>query len=97
MTSHLHLIAWQPLAREDLRGIVRYIGKDSPARAERFGETLRTKVTALARHPELGRPGRLPGLRELVVHPNYIVFHRVLDAKRTVQIVRVKHAARQMP
>jgi len=88
------------MAREDLRAIVQYIGKDNPARAKRFGKALRDKTELLAQHPELGRPGR-PGLpdylRELVVHPNYIVFYRVLTEARTVQILRVKHAAQQLP
>jgi plasmid stabilization system protein ParE len=39
----------------------------------------------------------LPGIRELVVHPNYIVFYRVLAEGCTVQILRVKHAAQQIP
>lgn len=85
------------MAREDLRGIVRYIGKDNPTRAKSFGKDPRDKTRPLARHPELGRPGRLPGMRELVAHSNYIVFCRVLAEGRTVQILRVKHAARQMP
>lgn len=93
-------IEWRPKAREDLRGIVRYIGKDSPTRARSFGNALRDKTQSLARHPELGRKGR-PGLpewlRELVVHPDYIVFYRVLDEARTVEILRVKHAAQQTP
>ena len=88
------------MAREDLRAIVRYIGKDSPTRAKSFGQGLRDKTEPLAQHPELGRQGR-PGLpkwlRELVVHPNYIVFYRVLAEARTVQILRVKHAAQQTP
>ena len=85
------------MAREDLRGIVQYIGKDNPTPAKNFGKELRAKVKPLAQHPELGRPGRLPGIRELVAHPNYIVFYRVLDEARTVQILRVKHATQQMP
>lgn len=88
------------MAREDLRAIVRYIGKDNPARAKGFGKELRDKTKPLAQHPELGRTGR-PGLpdwlRELVVHPNYLVFYRVLAEARTVQILRVKHAAQQAP
>ncbi|MDP3091943.1 MAG: type II toxin-antitoxin system RelE/ParE family toxin [Nitrospira sp.] len=88
------------MAHKDLRAIVRYIGKDDPIRAKRFGKELRDKTTLLAQHPELGRQGR-PGLpdwlRELVVHPHYIVFYRVLVETRTVQIVRVKHAAQQVP
>lgn len=93
-------IEWRPKAREDLHAIVQYIGKDNPARARSFGQELRDKILPLARHPELGHTGR-PGLpdyaRELVVHRNYIVFYRVLDEVRIVEILRVKHAAQQTP
>mgnify|MGYP001402931967 FL=1 len=85
------------MAREDLRGIVRYIGKDDPTRAKSFAKDLRDKTRPLAQHPELGRPGRLPGIRELVAHSYYIIFYRVLAEDHTVQILRVKHAAQQMP
>jgi toxin ParE1/3/4 len=94
-------IEWRPKAREDLRAIIRYIGKDNPARARSFGQELCDKILPLAQHPELGHTGR-PGLpdydvRELVAHRNYIVFYRVLDEARTVEILRVKHAAQQTP
>lgn len=93
-------IEWRPKAREDLRDIVRYIGKDNPTRVRSFGQELRDKTLPLAQHPELGRTGR-PGLpeyvRELVVHRNYIVFYRVLEETRTVEILRVKHATQQTP
>ena len=62
----------------------------------RFGQELRDKTKPLAQYPELGRPGRLPGIRELVVHPNYIVFYRELVETRTVQILRVRHDAQQV-
>ena len=97
MTAKNYRVEWRPMAREDLRGIVRYIGKDNPARAKRFGKDLRDKTKLLAQHPELGRPGRLPDIRELVAHSNYIVFYRVLAEDHTVQILRVKHAAQQTP
>ncbi|MFA5597180.1 MAG: type II toxin-antitoxin system RelE/ParE family toxin [Pusillimonas sp.] len=96
----MYRIDWRPKAREDLREIVRYIGKDSPATAKKFGNELRDKTKPLAEFPEMGRTGRpgLPGwLRELVVYKNYIIFYRVLDDSRTVEILRVKHAAQQMP
>ena len=98
MTAKSYRIEWRPMAREDLRAIVRYIGKDNTTRAKNFGQELRDKTKPLAQHPELGRQGR-PGLpdwlRELVVHPNYIVFYRVQAATRTVEILRVKHAVQQ--
>lgn len=94
-------IEWPPKAREDLRDIVRYIGKDNPTGARHLGQELRDKTLPLAaQRPALGRSGRpdLPDyVRELVAHQNYIVFYRVLDETRTVEILRVKHAAQQMP
>ena len=36
-------------------------------------------------------------LRELIVHPNDIVFYHVLAQARTVEILSVKPAAQQMP
>lgn len=96
----LYRIVWRPLAEADLDNIIDYIAEDNPTRAETFGQELRDKTVPLAQHPQMGRTGR-PGLpafvRELVVHRNYRVFYRVLDEARTVEILRVKHAARQMP
>lgn len=93
-------VQWRPMAREDLRGIVRYIGRNDPERARTFGQELRTRVERLARHPKSGRPAR-PGLpeevRELVVPPNYVVFYRALPKTRVVEILRVRHAAQQIP
>lgn len=93
-------IEWRPRAGEDLRSIVRYIAHDNPLRALSFGQELRDKAQRLAQHPELGRPGRPglpPGVRELVLHPNYILFYRLRSAEHVVEILRVKHAAQRMP
>lgn len=96
----MYRVDWRPKAREDLRAIVRYIGKDSPATAKKFGKNLRDKTKQLAEFPNMGRTGR-PGLpnwlRELVAHKNHIIFYRVLDDSRTVEILRVKHVAQQTP
>jgi len=93
-------IVWRPMAEADLDNIIDYIAQDNPTRAETFGQELRDKTLPLAQHPKMGRTGR-PGLptfvRELVAHRNYIVFYRVLDDAGTVEILRVKHAAQQMP
>lgn len=93
-------IEWRPEARDDLRAIIRYIGKDSLTKARRFGQELRDKTLPLAQYPNTGRIGR-PGLpdfvRELVVHRHYIIFYRVQDESYTVEILRVKHVAQQIP
>jgi toxin ParE1/3/4 len=97
MADKTYRVEWRPMAREDLHSIVQPIGKDNPSRARTFGRAVRDLTKPLAQHPELGRPGRLPGIRELVVHPNYIVFYGLSGNDRTVQILRVKHAAQQLP
>ncbi len=53
-------------------------------------------VDALRDHPNLGRPGRLTGTRELVVSGTpYVVPYRVLGDD--VQILAVFHGARRWP
>lgn len=93
-------VIWRPIAEADLDNIIDYIAQDSPANAKRFGKELRDKTRQLAEFPGTGRSGR-PGLpdwlRELVAHKNYIIFYRVLDESRTVEILRIKHTAQQMP
>lgn len=93
-------IVWRPIAEADLDSIIDSIAQDNPTKAEASGQELRDKTLPLAQHPKLGRTGR-PGLpaflRELVAHRNYIVFYRVVDEARTVEILRVKHTAQQAP
>lgn len=100
MIEKPYSIEWRAMARDDLREIVRYISKKNPVRAKSFVRELRDKTAPLAMHPEIGKQGR-PGLpdwlRDLVVHPNYIIFYRVLDGARVVEILRVKHVAQQIP
>jgi len=46
-------------------------------------------------NPKLYKPGRLPGTREIVVRPNYVMVYRVLEGG--VEVLRVLHAAQQWP
>jgi len=56
---------------------------------------IKAKSEMLLTFPALGRPGRVPGTRELVVHENYLVPYR--KKGDTVQIIRVQHVARLWP
>ena len=53
-----------------------------------------TRIESLARHPEMGRKGRVSGTRELVVAP-YVVAYRV--RRTTIEIVAIIHGARRWP
>jgi len=88
-------VRWTRKALENLDAIAAYIALDNPARARSFVGEIKEKTTLLAQFPAIGRPGRVPGTRELVVHENYVVPYRVKDG--TVQILRVHHVARLWP
>lgn len=86
---------WTRKALENLNQIAAYIGQDNPTQASSFAAEIKEKTELLLAFPALGRPGRVPGTRELVVHKNYVVPYRAKgDA---VQIIRVQHVARLWP
>lgn len=88
-------IRWTRRALENLDAIAAYIALDNPSRAASFISEIKDKTALLAGFPAIGRPGRVPGTRELVVHENYVLPYRVKDA--VVQIIRVQHVARLWP
>ncbi len=89
-------IIWLRRAVNDLAALRRYIGKDNPDAAYRIGVRLLEAVARLAQHPAMGRPGRVPGTRELVIPGTpYIGPYRVRGGK--LEILRVLHATQRWP
>lgn len=90
-------IVWSVEAIEDLISLRAYIAEESPAGAERVVSRILHHVEdLLPEHPHMGRPGRVPGTRELVIpRTAYIVPYRV--QRETIQILRVYHSARRWP
>ena len=88
-------VEWGDEARADLLRILDYIGERNPWAAERLADRIEQAVSQLPHHPYLYKQSeRVPGARELVVHPNYIVFYRVVAV---VEILAVVHAHRNFP
>jgi len=89
-------VIWTPEAREDLREIVRYIARDNPAAARRMRKLLENSVLPVREHPLMYRQSqRMPSCREIVAHPNYLVFYRV--AEDHIEVVNVLHGRRNFP
>ncbi|MBS3937998.1 MAG: type II toxin-antitoxin system RelE/ParE family toxin [Peptococcaceae bacterium] len=88
-------LLWTRLAREDRKAIREYIAADSPVAALSIDALFSDRCKHLLDHPSLGRPGRVAGTRELVVHRNYILVYDV--AGDAIRVLRVLHAARQWP
>lgn len=89
-------VRWLRHALNNLDEEAAYIARDDPGAAARIVERIVTSVEGLGAHPVSGRPGRVPGTRELVVSGTpYLVPYRVRG--ETVEILRVFHGARKWP
>lgn len=89
-------IKWLREAGQDLITIRRYIAEDHPGAAAQVAQRILDTVTYLRDHPGIGRVGRIPGTRELVI-PGlpYIVPYRVKgDA---IEILGVLHTSQEWP
>jgi addiction module RelE/StbE family toxin len=89
-------IRWTRPALAELEAIGDFIARDNPVAAGRIVVSLVTSVDALRDHPNLGKPGRLTGTRELVVGGTpYVVPYRGLGDD--VESLAVFHGARIWP
>ena len=89
-------IIWRRREVNDLDAIREFIADDNPDAAQRVSAAIEAAVDPLANHPNLGRPGRVEGTRELVVVGlPYIIAYRVRE--ETVRILAVVHTSRQWP
>jgi len=89
------ILEWRETARADLLAIIGYIADDNRDAAQELKNEIETRVSELARHPQMCKAGRVAGTREMVVRPNYIVVYA--ENALTVSILRVLHSARQWP
>ena len=89
-------VRWLVKALKNLEAEAEYIARDNPAAAAAVVTKIMESVSNLVRHPSLGRPGRVPETRELVIPETpYIVPYRVRG--KSVEILRVFHASRRWP
>lgn len=88
-------LVWLKFARTDLLAIVDYISDDNPDAAQRLKDDIEAKVANLQSFPEMGRPGRVEGTRELIAWSNYVIVYS--EDAFSIQILRVLHAAQQWP
>lgn len=90
-------IEWTLAADVDLESIAAYIAEDNPhAAAVVIMKIIQIVEDHLSQTPAMGRPGRVPKTRELII-PNtpYIVAYRIKD--KNLEILRVIHGSRRWP
>ncbi|MBA2723099.1 MAG: type II toxin-antitoxin system RelE/ParE family toxin [Methylibium sp.] len=89
-------VRWLRKALRNLDDEATYIAADDDTAASLVVKRVLDAVSILAEQPGLGRLGRVPGTRELIVaKTRYIVPYRVRG--ETVEILRVFHSSRRPP
>lgn len=88
------IIRWTPTALRDLESLHEYVAEDSLPAAAATVERILSGIEALSRHPDMGRKGRVPGTRELMITP-YIMAYKTKGT--ALEAVAIIHAARRWP
>ena len=95
MENAVPVLSWRKTACADLSAIVEYIADDNPDAAQELKDEIETRVSELARFPQMYKSGRVVGTREMTVRSNFIVVYA--EDTKTVSVLRVLHAAQQWP
>ncbi len=96
-------ILWTDTAKEDFLGLVEWLTTKNPNAAVRVGRRILDTVEHLAEHPLMGKPGRSPDTRELVVTTApyvvvYSVTHGVHESTSSqIFVLRILHDAMLWP
>lgn len=90
------IVVWSPRAIEHLAHLRAYIARDNSKAANRIASALLEAVEHLAKLPNLGRPGRVTGTRELVVpRTPYIIAYRLRGDR--LEVIAVFHGKQKWP
>lgn len=90
----MHLI-WTATARKRREAIFEYIAADNPKAALWLDERFSKAAKQLLLLPNMGRPGKIAGTRELVVHENYLLVYEVKT--EIIAVLAIHHSARNHP
>ncbi|MCP2230494.1 MULTISPECIES: type II toxin-antitoxin system RelE/ParE family toxin [Erwinia] len=88
-------IKWTDEAKRDLYALIAFIAEENPYAAESLLQQLQESILPVAEHPYMFRAGRVPGTREIVAHPNYILIYKVLND--AILVLGVLHSRREYP
>jgi toxin ParE1/3/4 len=89
-------VVWSRRAIRHLVYLREYIEKDSEQNAALVAKRILKAVDLLQGHPEMGRPGRVVGTRELVVPGTpYLIPYRV--RRERLELIAVFHGRQKWP
>ena len=87
---------WTRAAIRDLTHAREYIARENPDAAREIASHIVDATERIIQFPEVGRPGRVRGTRELVVaETQYLIVYRL--KKNAIHFLRVLHGRQQWP
>ncbi len=90
-------IIWSPLAIDRASEIADYIYQDKPSAAEKWIDTIFSKVEQLKSSPEIGRI--VPEIKNEhfreIIYGNYRIIYRI--EKKQISILTIRHGMQIMP
>lgn len=90
------MLVWLKRAIHDRDAQIDFVAQDNPLAAVTQGDRIEDQVDQLLQHPQMGRPGRKQGTRELVISRTpFIVVYRV-KGKR-IELLRLLHGSQKWP
>jgi toxin ParE1/3/4 len=85
-------LRWTTAATSDLEAIANYLFDNSPQNAAQLIRKVYEAPLRLINFPNLGRPGKKEGTRELVLTPlPYVVVYQIVNG--ALFVVRILHGA----
>ena len=90
------LVKWTRTALLNLDNAIKYITEDRPMAAQSVGQKIWDSAKALGGHPGMGRPGRVPGTRELVISGLPFILPYI-EKDGMIFILRVMHTSMKWP
>lgn len=90
------VLRWSSRARRELNAALAHAAADDAERAAALYARIDEATAHLRNHPAMGRPGRIPGTRELVISRTpFVAIYIVREG--IVRIISLHHTARTWP
>ena len=89
-------VEYTPTAISNLKEIIKTIAEDNPVAALKVGESILAKIKVLKTFPKIGPVHKIFKRRYILSEP-YLIFYRIKEKSKRVDILRIWHGSQDTP